>query len=80
MIYLKSAIVELLAEFLAAVAVVVLAVAGTIIYSMVQAPSREGAIGWDPISLVKVNWQIWIVAVLVFLAGFFWEYRRLKKS
>ncbi len=75
MIYVKS----VLAGFLALVIVfIVLPIVGMILYGFTHTQPDGGSIGWDPISMVKQSpFLPSAVAVVVFVAGFFWEFRRL---
>jgi uncharacterized BrkB/YihY/UPF0761 family membrane protein len=75
MVYLKSFLVGV-----AAVIVVgVLFLVAIFVYLNVAYKPAEGeAIGWDPISLVHQSPWVTVVLVLVFLVGFFWEFRRAR--
>jgi len=79
MIYLKSALVGLLAVVLAGVSLVILGTVGVFVYSMIHPPPQETSIGWDPITLmtIRISWKIWGVALLSFSTGSVWEFRRL---
>jgi uncharacterized BrkB/YihY/UPF0761 family membrane protein len=77
MIYVKSILVGLLALIAVPVCLLVIVVVGIVIYSVVHPTPGEGAIGWDLISLIRMNPMLWSVPVSIFLAGFIWEYRRL---
>jgi hypothetical protein len=79
MIYTTSMLAGLLAVLVACISLPVLAVVGLIVYSMIHPPQEgEGAVGWDPVSLVHQQpLPILALIVLVFAAGFFWEFRRL---
>jgi len=79
MIYLKSLLAGLLAIVAACIVLPVLTVVGLIVYSMIHRSQEEGSIGWDPISLVRMNPRVWVIAALIFCAGFIWEYRRLAR-
>jgi len=50
-----------------------------VIHALVHPTPGEGSIGWDPISLIRMNPMLWFVPVFIFLTGFIWEYRRLAK-
>jgi uncharacterized membrane protein YjgN (DUF898 family) len=73
MIYVKSILVVL------PVCLLVIVVVGMVIYAAVHPTSGEGSIGWDPISLVRMNQMLWSIPVIVFFRGFMWEYRRIAK-
>ncbi|HXM08622.1 MAG TPA: hypothetical protein VN946_01595 [Terriglobales bacterium] len=75
MIYLKSIVAGLAAVFSFAV----LFLLGVVIYLVVSAPKErgEGAIGWDPIALIRPGPMLIILAV--FVAGFLWEFRHASK-
>jgi energy-converting hydrogenase Eha subunit G len=77
MIYLKSVLVGLLALFVIPICTAIVVAAGTVIYTMARRPSGEGSVGWDPISLIHQRPIVWLIFVLIFFAGFMWEYRRL---
>jgi hypothetical protein len=71
MIYLKSIVAGLVAVF----SVAVLFVIGVVITVLISAKKEgEGAIGWDPIALVRPAPMILVLAI--FVAGFLWEFRR----
>jgi len=80
MIYVKSAF----AGFLALVIVfIVFPTLGLIVYGFTHTQPDGGSIGWDPIGLVKQSTLLLgavAVAVVVFAAGFFWEFRRLSQQ
>jgi hypothetical protein len=68
MIYIKSAIAGILA----------LTVAGFVsraTFFIKHRPDAEGTPGWDPISVMKSQ-IAWIINLVVFGAGFYWEFRR----
>ena len=73
MIYLKSTLVALFSL-----------IAGGILLLLVMLASltpwmRDGAtVGIDIVSVARSSPLIWIFAVLVFLLGFHWEFRRLR--
>jgi hypothetical protein len=79
MIYVKSLLAGLLAVLVACTSIVVLVVVWLTVYSMTHPSQQEGSIGWDPISLVRLNPRIWLIVALIFCAGFVWEYRRLAR-
>ena len=79
MIYVKSLLVGLLAVPVACFSLVIVVVLGLFAYAIIHRSSEEGAIGWDPVSLVRTTPMIWRIAALVFCAGFVWEYRGLAR-
>jgi uncharacterized BrkB/YihY/UPF0761 family membrane protein len=79
MIYVKSILAGLLALVVVPVCLLVIVVVGMVIYAAVHQTPGEGSIGWDPISLIRMNPMLWSVPVSIFLVGFIWEYWRLAK-
>ncbi len=75
MIYIKSALAGIVAVF--AAATLTLFIMGIYVW-VVFKPAENEAIGWDPISLS--NPLTWLVVIGIFLAGFFWEFRRIKSK
>ena len=75
MIYLKG----IVAGIVAVVSVAVLLVVGIVTYLVVSASKEqgEGAIGWDPVSVIRPGPVLIILAV--FVAGFLWEFRRASR-
>ncbi|PYX28542.1 MAG: hypothetical protein DMG80_16310 [Acidobacteria bacterium] len=73
MVLVKSALAGLLALIAAFVVLLTLVMLGLFSYSTFH--QAEGSVGWDPISLKSPITLV--VAVLIFCAGFFWEFRRL---
>ena len=75
MIFLKSMFAGIVAVFSVAAVLFV----GIVVYLMIAASKDQGdgAIGWDPISLVRPGPVLVILAV--FLAGFLWEFRRASR-
>lgn len=71
MIYIKSTLAGIGALGVAALMSVVFLV-------IKYRPTVSGTPGWDPISLVKSQ-VVWIVFLLVFAIGFYWEYRRASQ-
>ena len=78
MTYLKSALVGLAVVVIAAVLFPVL---GIIFYNiLMMRHSANTAVGWDVIPAVTARWpRMLFIAVLIFVAGFYWELRRLTK-
>ena len=79
MIYVKSILAGLVALIVVPVCLLVIVVVGMLIYALVHSTPGEGSIGWDPISLIRMNPMFWSIPLLIFLNGFIWEYRRLAK-
>jgi len=74
MIYVKSALVGLLVVFGA----FVLVLFGVAAYLSIVHKVETGAIAWDPVSLTTPS--TWLVALVIFLGGFFWEFRRCRSK
>ncbi len=80
MIYLKSVLAGLIALIVVPILLIGIVIVGTVIYTSVHRPQGEGSIGWDPVSFWnQTSPLIWFVPVLIFGAGFIWEYRRLAR-
>lgn len=79
MIYVKSTLAGILALIVVPVCLLVIVVVGMVSYALVHSTPGEGSIGWDPISLMRMNPMLWSVPVFIFFTGFIWEYRRLAK-
>ena len=80
MIYVKSILAGLLALIVVPVCLLVIVVVGMLTYTVVHRTPGEGSIGWDPISLIRMNPMFWSIPLLIFFIGFIWEYRRLAKG
>jgi hypothetical protein len=59
-------------------AAILLLLGAIVFFATVLAPEAGTAVGFDPVSFAKSSPLIWMLAVLVFLLGFSWEYRRAK--
>jgi hypothetical protein len=68
MIYIKSTLAGIGALGVAALS-------GIVFLVIKYRPTPNGTPGWDPISLLKSQ-LVWVVFLLVFVAGFYWEYRK----
>ncbi|MGA8150797.1 MAG: hypothetical protein WB952_07600 [Terriglobales bacterium] len=87
MIYLKSVVAGMIAVFAGIVALIVAVFltlfAATLYMSNKYPTANETQIGWDPVSLVKqapwVGVLLGLVPLGIFLAGFFWEFRRASR-
>ena len=76
MVFVKSALAGLLALIASFAVLLMLAMLGLFIYSTFH--QTEGSVGWDPIALKSPITLV--VAVLIFCAGFVWEYRKLLRQ
>jgi hypothetical protein len=74
MIFVKSAVVGLLAVF-GAFFLMLLPVTA---YLSIAYKAHTGPVAWDPISLTSS--LTWLVAITIFLGGFFWEFRRARSK
>lgn len=72
MVYLRSFVAGTVAIAMAAAVSPI--IMGIYFYAIYR-PGTHDAIGWDPTSCAKEP-LIWVIALLVFLAGFAWEFRR----
>jgi hypothetical protein len=80
LVYVKSILAGLLALIVVPVCLLVIVVVGMLIYAFVHPTSSfEGSVGWDPISLVRLNPTLWSIPLRMFFIGFIWESRRLAK-
>jgi uncharacterized BrkB/YihY/UPF0761 family membrane protein len=80
MVYVRSILAGLLALLVVPLCLLVIVMAGLVIYALIHPTPGEGSIGWDPVSLIRMNPGLWSVPVFIFFTGFIWEYRRLSKS
>jgi hypothetical protein len=79
MVYFKSFLAGLAALIIATVfSPFIVGIYISVVYKPRASESR-GSIGWDPISFAKGPLG-WLVAGLVFLAGFMWELRRASSK
>jgi uncharacterized BrkB/YihY/UPF0761 family membrane protein len=79
MIYLKSVLAGLIALIATPIFLVGLLAVGMFVHTLIHPPQGEGSIGWDPVSLYRTNPFVWCIPLVIFLAGFFWEYRRAAR-
>jgi len=79
MIYVKSALVGLLAIVVGSIILPILAIIGIVLSGALHSGPEGASIGWDPISLVKQSPLVLVFIVVCFAAGFFWEFRRLMR-
>jgi hypothetical protein len=48
------------------------------LYLQIAYPTRDVAVGWDPVSFAK--WPpAWFIGAAIFMTGFLWEFRRTAK-
>lgn len=78
MIYFRSFLTGLAATVIAEILVIV---AGIAILFIVPGQPRNSDtdfvfVGWDPVSFARTP-ACWMILVLAFVAGFWWEHRRL---
>ena len=76
MIFVKSTLVGLFSLII----VGILSLVGVLAVLSFSVPRKRGeVIGIDAVSIARAYSPLpWIIAVLVFSAGFYWEYKRLK--
>ena len=75
MILVKSILAGLVALILTAIVLLV----GAVVVLMVRFKPRHGqTIGIDPVGIVVSFPLLWIIAVIAFALGFYWEYRRAR--
>jgi hypothetical protein len=75
MILVKSFLVGLVSVVLAAILSLVCLV---VRISLFVSPKVRGAVGIDPVSIVRSQPWTWIMALAAFCLGFYWEYRRIR--
>jgi hypothetical protein len=56
----------------------VLALFAVAAYLSIVYKVHTGPIAWDPVSLTTPS--SWLVALVIFLGGFFWEFRRCRSK
>lgn len=77
MLYLKCVIAGIVALVIAAVVLPVMAI---LLYTLiVRPPAGTAVIGFDPVSIAKSSPTVWLIALIVFAAGLYWEFHRLEK-
>ena len=74
MTLIKSILVGLLSVLGLAIATPFVAL---VVASLLPAHKSDGAWGWDPVSFARSPLS-WTIFVVIFAAGFVWEYRRLR--
>ena len=53
-------------------------VAVAVIFALFVRREPGTTIGFDPVSIMRSFPVLWLVPILVFLLGSFWEYRRIR--
>lgn len=74
MAYFKSVIVGLMTVVITLIAMAVVIVTILAIKSSHLPPGQS--YGWDPVSFFQNSVVSWILLIIAFITGFFWEYRR----
>jgi uncharacterized BrkB/YihY/UPF0761 family membrane protein len=75
MIILKSLAAGLLAVFATAITITILAIVAVLALSAGN-HGEDTSIGWDPVAFARAP-LAWIIFLLAFAAGFYWQYRRI---
>jgi hypothetical protein len=75
-IYLKSVLAGLAAVVIAELVLIVAGITALIVNASRQPSGSEGGIGWDPLSFARTP-AGWMILVVAFVAGFWWEHQRL---
>lgn len=75
MIILKSLAAGLLAVLATAIVIVILAIVALLVLSAGN-HAEDTAIGWDPVAFGRAPLP-WILVLVAFAIGFYWQYRRL---
>jgi uncharacterized BrkB/YihY/UPF0761 family membrane protein len=75
MIILKSLAVGLLAVLATAMTITILVVVALLALSAGN-HSDDTSIGWDPVAFARAP-LAWIIFLLAFAGGFYWQYRRI---
>ena len=79
MIYLKSIGAGLVGLIVVPIFLIGCLMVGMVVHTWLHPTQTEGSVGWDPISLWRMNPIVWLIPVLIFLAAFVWEYRRAAR-
>jgi hypothetical protein len=74
MIILKSLAAGLLAVLATAMTITILAIVALLTLSA-RNHTEDTSIGWDPVAFAQAP-LAWIIFLLAFAAGFYWQYRR----
>jgi hypothetical protein len=75
MIILKSLAAGLLAVLATATVITILAIVALLVLSA-KNQTEDTSIAWDPIAFVRAPLP-WVIFLLAFAAGFYWQYRRI---
>jgi uncharacterized BrkB/YihY/UPF0761 family membrane protein len=75
MIILKSFATGLLAVLATAMTITILAIVALLALSAGN-HREDTSIGWDPVAFARAP-LAWIIFLLAFAAGFYWQYRRI---
>ena len=75
MIILKSLAAGLLAVLTTAMTIIILAIV-TVLALSAGNHREDTSIGWDPVAFGRAP-LAWVILVLAFAAGFYWQYRRI---
>jgi len=75
MIILKSLAAGLLAVLATAIVITILAIGALLVLSA-RNHEEDTSIGWDPVTFAREP-LAWIIFLLAFAAGFYWQYRRI---
>ena len=75
MIILKSLAAGLLAVLATGVVITILAIVALLVLSA-RNNVEDTSIGWDPVGFARAP-LAWVIFLLAFAAGFYWQYRRI---
>ena len=76
MVYVKSIVAGLVVLVMSAI---VIRVVVAIFLRTIMKPAPGELIGWDPVSLARTYPVAYLLPVIIFLAGFIWEFRRASR-
>ena len=77
MIYFKSVLAGVAAIIVAELLVIAAGLSALpFVASRLRRNGEEGAIGWDPVAFARTP-PGWLILLIAFLLGFWWQYRRL---
>lgn len=81
MIYLKSFLAGIAALLISALLVPVGWILAQILFYMLYKPEGmfRGEVGWDVVSIMRNSVIPWLIILVVFSAGFCWEFRRASR-
>ena len=75
MIILKSLAAGLLAVLATAMTITILSIVALLVLSA-KNHRKDTSFGWDPVAFARAP-LAWIIFLLAFAAGFYWQYRRI---